>query len=86
MDSAILEAVRHCLAMGLGTSADVSSLNLDSPLLGHVEQLDSLGVVNVLLSMEEQFSFNVEDDEIDASVFETVGTLCDFVVSKTAGL
>ena len=57
------------------------------PLLGSVPELDSMAVANVLTSIEERFGFTIDDDEIDGSTFETVGSLVAFVRSKveTAG-
>lgn len=51
-------------------------------LLGHVPELDSLAVVNVITALEERYGFVVNDDEISADAFETVGTLHTFVVQK----
>lgn len=70
---------------------DVLSLNgrakcfaLSQPLLGAVPELDSIAVIGILNSLEDQFGFVVEDDEIDGSIFETVGSLVAFVERKLA--
>jgi len=55
-----------------------------TPLLGHVPELDSLAVVNVLTAMEERFGVTVADDEISADTFETVGSLHSFLMRKLA--
>lgn len=60
----------------------VEHFNRNTPLLGAVPELDSIAVVSVLNALEEHFGFFVEDDEIDASLFETVGSLAAFVDSK----
>jgi acyl carrier protein len=52
------------------------------PLLTSVPELDSMAVANVLTSLEERFGFTIEDDEIDGSTFETVGSLVAFVRGK----
>jgi len=54
----------------------------DSILLGEIPEFDSMAVVTVLTSLEEQFGIIVEDDDVDASIFETVGALVSFVESK----
>ena len=56
----------------------------DTPLLGAVPELDSMAVVGVINMLEERFDLFVEDDEIDGSTFETVGSLVDFVAGKLA--
>ena len=50
-----------------------SSFTDDTPLMGSIPELDSMGVVALLTALEDQFGFSVEDDEIDGSVFETFG-------------
>ena len=57
----------------------------DTPLLGALPELDSMAVVSLIGSLEDQFDLTVEDDEIDGATFATVGTLIDFVNSKIAG-
>jgi acyl carrier protein len=60
------------------------SANFDraTPLLGALPELDSMAVVSVITMLEERFGFVVEDDELDGSTFETVGTLVTFVDRK----
>lgn len=59
-----------------------SQLTAESPLLGAIPEFDSMAVVSVLTSLEEEYDFYAEDDEIDASIFETVGSLADFVEAQ----
>lgn len=58
------------------------SLKPESPLLGAIPELDSMAVVTILTSLEEYFGFTVEDDEISADTFATLGTLTVFVEQK----
>lgn len=61
-------------------------LNLkdDSPLMGALPELDSMGVVSLLTAFEDRLGITVEDDEIDGSIFRTFGTLLEFVQQKAA--
>ena len=54
----------------------------DTPLLGSVPEFDSMAVVSVITAIEENYGIVVDDDEINAEVFTTLGTLCDFVRGK----
>ena len=56
-----------------------------TPLLGHVPELDSMAVVILITNIEEQFGIIVDDDEISAETFETLGNLIDFVDTKVEG-
>ena len=55
------------------------ALEESTPLLGELPELDSMAVVNVLAAIEDQFDIEIDDDDISASVFETVGSLVTFV-------
>ncbi len=54
----------------------------DTHLLGGVPELDSMAVANVLASLEERFGITIDDDEIAASTFATVGSLVAYVEGK----
>ena len=75
--AAVLDAV-------LNLKGRAASFSADTPLLGHIPELDSMAVVAVINGIEERFGIVVEDDEIDGSTFSTVGSLTDFVRSKVA--
>lgn len=62
-----------------------ASFTLETPLMGAVPEMDSMGVVSLLTAFEEQLGLVVDDDEIDGSVFETWGSLLAFVERKLAG-
>jgi len=51
-------------------------------LLGSLPEMDSMGVVSLLTAFEDKLGFSVEDNEIEGSVFATVGSLLDFVRLK----
>ena len=57
----------------------------DTPLLGAIPELDSMAVVSLITSMEDQLGIVVDDDDIDGATFATVGSLADFVSAKLAG-
>lgn len=64
----------------LGDRAD--QLTAASPLLGAVPEFDSMAVVTVLTMVEDEFGVTIDDDEVSAEIFETVGTLAGFVDRK----
>ncbi len=59
-----------------------ATMNAQSQLLGAIPELDSMAVLSVITALEERFGFTVDDDEIDGSTFETVGSLTAFVDGK----
>ncbi|MFT3759448.1 phosphopantetheine-binding protein [Thauera sp.] len=59
-----------------------NGFDLDTALLGAVPELDSMAVIGLINVIEERFDIVVDDDDIDGSVFMTVGSLVDFVSRK----
>jgi acyl carrier protein len=80
-----LEEVRSVLADTLQLGEHAGDLGMDSRLLGSLPELDSMAVVAVIGALEERFGLTVHDDEIDAAVFESVGSVVRFVDRKLAG-
>jgi acyl carrier protein len=60
----------------------IDGFDASTPLFGSLPEFDSMAVVSVITALEERFDFVVDDDEITAKVFETVGTLSGFVDQK----
>jgi acyl carrier protein len=75
----VKEIVIDVLALGPAGQA----LDRDSALLGSIPELDSMAVVQLIGALEDRFGITVDDDEISASTFTTLGTLADFVESKS---
>jgi len=76
----ILNEVLNILADGL--QIDKEMLSQDTLLLGAIPEFDSMAVVTVLESLEDNLGIIVEDDEINAEIFESVQTLVEFVQPK----
>ena len=66
----------------LQLDGSVGELQEDSPLLGALPEFDSMAVVTVLTCLEEQYDIVIDDDEVTADIFETVGSLVRFVATK----
>jgi acyl carrier protein len=62
-----------------------ASFTCATHLVGAVPEFDSMAVVSLLTALEERFGVVIDDDEIDGAIFETVGTLTNFVTGKLAG-
>ena len=80
-----LDEVKTILTDVLSLGEAGRRLTADSPLLGSLPELDSMAVVSVIGALEERFGIVVDDDDISASTFETLGSLAAFVAEKQAG-
>ena len=79
-----LADVREVLIESLELQHGPEDLAADLPLLGSLPELDSMGIVVLAAALEERFAITIEDEEFDAELFETVGTLAAFIEAKLA--
>ena len=80
----MVDDIRKILRDTLQLGDRANQLTASSPLLGAVPEFDSMAVVTVLTMVEEEFGIEIDDDEVSADVFETVGSLADFVSGKVS--
>lgn len=79
-----LESVKTILGDVLSLGPAAQALTRDSALLGSIPELDSMAVVQLLTALEEHYGITIEDDDISAHTFATVGSLADFISDKMA--
>lgn len=79
-----IDSVRQVLVETLELPQSPADLTRDTELFGALPELDSFGVVQLVAAIEERFGITIDDDEFGAELFETVGTLTDFVDAKLA--
>lgn len=68
----------------LGLNGRAQKFSPDTPLLGALPELDSMGVVNLLTAMEDRFGVSASDDDISGDTFATVGSLQAFIAERMA--
>lgn len=75
--------LRRILADVLGLNqARIDELGPDSGLFGHMPELDSMAVANLLGEMEERLGIVIDDADIDGELLDSFGSLLSFVRSK----
>jgi acyl carrier protein len=79
-----LDEVKATLIDVLSLGDAGQRLTAESPLLGSLPELDSMAVVSLIGALEERFGIAIDDDDLSASTFETLGSLAEFVAAKRA--
>jgi acyl carrier protein len=69
----------------LSLNGRAATFTRDTALLGAIPELDSMAVVNLITTLEEQLGITVADDEVDGATFASVGSLVDFVSAQLQG-
>jgi acyl carrier protein len=77
-----MQQVKYILTRALQLGSRAESFTESTRLLGNIPELDSMAVVTLVTALEEHFGFVVDDDEISAATFETLGALVRFVENK----
>jgi acyl carrier protein len=80
----VTKEVLRVLDEVLSLNGRAASLTHETPLLGAIPELDSMAVVTLITTLEEQFGIVIDDDDIDGATFATVGSLVEFVTGKLA--
>jgi acyl carrier protein len=78
----MIEDVKALLGHALQLGDRAIGLCPNTPLLGNLPELDSMAVVSVITALEERYGFIIDDDEISAETFATLGSLTAFVTKK----
>lgn len=74
-----LAGVIEVLARTLGIEDRADTITRETGLFGELPELDSLGVVELAAALEGRFGIEIDDEDFTGEVFESVGTLTDFV-------
>lgn len=77
-----IEEVKSLLGEVLQIGERAQTFDVDTGLFGSIPELDSMAVATLIAGLEDRFGFIVEDDEISAETFGTVGTLTSYVDEK----
>jgi len=80
----VIEGIKRVLRETLQLGDRVKAFDESTALFGSIPEFDSMAVVNVVAALEEQFNIDIDDDDITAEVFETLGSLTRFIREKLA--
>jgi len=84
LDPATLGAVTDVIVRTLGIEDRAATVTASTPLFGAMPELDSLAVLDLVAHLEARFQISIDDEDITGEVFETVGSLAEFVQQSVA--
>ena len=80
--SDVLQTIRESLLQTLQLPPERLPADRGIRLLGSIPEFDSMAVLAVLTDLEDRLEIEFDDDEISAEIFESLGSLSDFVSAK----
>ncbi len=75
----LTEQVLRVLDTALSLQGRATRFERSTPLLGALPELDSMAVLALITGLENHFGVAFDDDDLNGSVFATVGSLSDLV-------
>jgi len=79
MSEPVMDAVKDVLGKTLDIEDRVGDMDASTPLFGELPELDSLAVVELATALEDRFDITIDDDNFSGEMFETLGSLTEFV-------
>jgi acyl carrier protein len=73
------DRVKVVIVKSLGIQDRAHTLEASTELFGSLPELDSMAVVTLAVNLEREFDFEIDDEDFTGDVFETIGTLAEFV-------
>jgi acyl carrier protein len=84
MTGTTTEDVKAVLVSVLGIEDRAVSIDADTQLLGNLPELDSMAVLELVAAFEQRFGVTIDDDEVTAEAFDTLGSLTAMVAGKAS--
>jgi acyl carrier protein len=78
----VVDGVCEVLVTTLALEDQAHLIGPDTVLLGELPELDSLAIVELVVSLEERFGITVEDEDVTGESFATVASLAGLVTRR----
>ena len=79
---ATIHTLREVLKETLQLGERANHLEEDTMLLGNIPELDSMAVVELVAQLESSFGIAVDDEDITAENFQTMGSLIRLIEER----
>jgi acyl carrier protein len=83
MNDAMLSSIGEIIAEEWPDLVPPGGLTRDMAIFYGGIGLDSVDGATLILSLEEKFGLEIDPEELSMDVFETVGSLCEFLRKET---
>ena len=74
--------VKAAVVETLGIEDRADAVDVTTPLVS-IPELDSMAAVELIVELERRFGIEVDDDDVTAELFESIGSLAAFVDAKS---
>jgi acyl carrier protein len=78
-DTSLVDEVKEVIVQTLKIDDRIRDLDTSTLLFGSMPELDSMSVVELAVALEKRFGFEIDDAAFTAEIFDTVGSLAEYV-------
>lgn len=82
MTEAIVKQLKEIITGKLDVNLKYDEIDENISLFEDGLGLDSIAIVDLIVSIEKQFSLSIEDQDLNADLFKNLVVLADFVQAK----
>ena len=79
----ITRRVKQALVQALGLDVNPDEIDDNEPLFGEGLGADSIASLEIVFALEEEFGFEVDDEDLQVELFDSVRTLSQYIAEKT---
>ena len=82
MSEPILNQLKDIIVNTLDVNITYDEIDENASLYEDGLGLDSIAIVDLIVSIEKEFSIAIDDDELNADLFKSLNTLVAFIQTK----
>lgn len=78
----IEDRVKKVITERLKLNVNAGEISKNTPLIGKGLGLDSVGVLELVVGLEQEFDIMFDDSEMNIELFENIGSLTNYINEK----
>lgn len=82
MSLPIMDQLKEIIVKKLDVNLTFDEIDENVSLYEDGLGLDSIAIVDLIVTIEKDFSISIEDDELNADMFKNLSTLAEFIGTK----
>ena len=82
MSLPIMDQLKEIIVKKLDVNLTLDEIDENVSLYEDGLGLDSIAIVDLIVTIEKDFSISIEDDELNADLFKNLSTLAEFIQAK----
>ncbi len=78
----IEDSIKKVITERLNLSPKAGEISNNTPIIGKGLGLDSVGLLELVVGLEQEFDIMFDDSEMNLELFENIGSLTNYIIRK----